>query len=441
MFTHVVARSLCDRSEIRNRKSEIVNKSRMRFPFFIALRYLFSKKSHNAINIITNISMICVAVVSMALVIILSAMNGLSGLVESLYNSFNPDVRITAAKGKVLVIDSARAERIRKIPGVAYYTEILEENALLEYDGRQMIASVRGVSKDFLRMSAFDTVIREGRYRVETTGGQTHAVAGRGITARLGIPVENGFEITPLSLYAPRRGADLSLSPENLDDEAFTRRNTYVSGAYGVNDDFDFRYVIVPLDFARELFGYTNECTMIELGLQPGSDEQKVLEELRSVLGADFTVKDRIQQNTLLYKTLRSEKLWTFIILLFILLIAVFNITGSLTMLILEKKKDIGILWSMGADVRMIRRIFFTEGVLISLFGVFAGMLLGLLICWVQLETGFYRFGEGFVVDAYPVEIQWDDMLYILLSVTAIGILAAWYPVMRFTKKYLSVKF
>lgn len=413
----------------------------MRLPLFIALRYLFTRKSHNAINIITIISMICVAVVSMALVIILSAMNGLSGLVGSLYNSFNPDIRITAAKGKTFLPDSLLETKVRRIPGVAYYSEVVEENALLEFDGRQVIASVRGVGDDFQRMTRFDTVIREGSYRVETNGAQTYAIAGRGITGKLGIGVEDGFSVAPLDLFVPKRGIDLRITPENIDEENFTKKTVYITGAYGINDDFDFKYVIVPVKYARELFGYTKECSALEIGIKPGSDPDAVKAALGQVLGASFVVKDRMEQNSLLFKTLKSEKLWTFVILLFILLIAVFNITGSLTMLILEKKKDIGIFWSMGADRRMIRRIFFTEGVMISLFGVLAGILLGLIVCWLQIAFGFYGFGEGFVVDAYPITIKVTDILLILVSVMGIGILAAWYPVTIFTRRYMTVKF
>ncbi|TND08228.1 MAG: hypothetical protein FD123_2483 [Bacteroidetes bacterium] len=413
----------------------------MRFPLFIAFRYLFSKKSHNAINIITAISMVCVAVVSMALVIILSAMNGLSGLVETLYNSFNPDIRIVPAQGKTFIIDSAQTVQLKKIPGLAYYTEVLEENALLEFDDKQLIASVRGVSPDFLEMTSFDTLIREGRYDVETRGDQTFCVAGRGLVGRLGIAVEDGFSLAPLHLLVPKRGADLNMSIENLDEETFVRKTTYVSGAYGINDDFDFKFVIVPIEFARELYGYGKESSMVEIGLDKGANTAAVAAEMQKILGSKFVVKDRLQQNALLYKTLKSEKLWTFIILLFILLIAIFNITGSLTMLILEKKKDIGILWSMGADRQLIRRIFFSEGVLISILGMVFGILLGLLVCCLQIEFGFYKFGEGFVVDAYPVTIEGSDILYILLSVAAIGLLASWYPVTIFTRKYLTVKF
>lgn len=413
----------------------------MRFPLFIGFRYLFSKKSHNAINIITAISMICVAGVSMALVIILSAMNGLSGLVQTLYNSFNPDIRISPATGKTMLVDSVQLAKLRGIPGITYCNEVVEENALLEYDGRQMVAYVRGVGKDFIPMSRFDTLVREGTCRIENDGSQTFVVVGRGIAGRLGIGIEEGFSLAPLNLLAPRRGADLRITPDNLDEDAFVKKTTYVAGAYGINDDFDFKYVIVPVAYARELYGYTGECSSLELALRPGTDVDELRTQITRVLGNNIVIKDRMQQDALLYKTLKSEKLWTFIILLFILLIAVFNITGSLTMLIIEKKKDIGILWSMGADRGLIRRIFFTEGVLVTLFGVVAGILVGLLICWLQIEFSFYRIGEGFVVDAYPIVINWSDILLILVSVMAIGIFAAWYPVGVFTRKYLSVKF
>ncbi len=405
----------------------------MKFPFFVARRYLFSRKSHNAINIVTGISIVCVAVVTMALVIVLSAMNGLSDLVGSLYNCFNPDVLVVAEKGKTLTLNETQKTRIKKIPGLVYYAEVVEENALLEYNEQQLVVTLRGVDAAYEELAQFDTVVSEGTLELHPNG-MAGAVLGREVGTRLGVG-----EYSSVNVFVPKRDRNLSVDLNNLEEEPFNRSMVTVSGLYTVSSDFDGKFAIVPLETVRELMNYTNECTKIEIGTN-GLNSDEVAEQVKAILGNGFVVKNRFQQNELLYKTLQSEKLWTFVILVFILFIATFNIIGSLTLLIIEKKKDIGVLWSMGADKKMIQRIFFTEGLLISFVGVLLGLGLGLLICWLQMQFGFVRFDEGFVVDAYPVNVFGSDLLFIVLAVLGIGLLAAWYPVRVYTRKYLSVK-
>jgi ABC-type lipoprotein release transport system permease subunit len=407
----------------------------MNFTFFVSRRYLFSRKSHNAINIVTGISVACVAVVTAALIIILSAMNGLSDLVESLYNSFHADVRITAVKGKTFILDSADVVAMKKIPGVAWYTEIVDENVLIENEDRQSIVIMRGVSKDYAKITGFDSTVHQGTYDLYPQG-RTGAVVGQEIATRL-----NLGELSPLSLYVPKRDRSLSIDFSNMDEEPFNKDVVYVSGLYSVSSDFDGKFVILPIEKVRALMEYTNECSSAEIGVQKGADVEEIIASVKKIVGDKYAVQNRYEQNEVLFSTLKSEKVWTFIILLFILVIATFNTIGSLTLLIIEKKKDIGVLWSMGADASVIRRIFFSEGLLISITGTVVGSIIGLAFCFLQQSFGFIHLSEGFVVDAYPVNVRLNDVLLIIGCVTGIGLLAAWYPVRVYTKRYQTIKF
>lgn len=407
----------------------------MNFTLFISRRYLFSRKSHNAINIVTGISVACVAVVTAALIIILSAMNGLTDLVKTLYNSFHPEIRITAVKGKTFILDSADVIAIKKLTNVVWYNEIVDENVLVENEDRQLKVTMRGVSDDYVKDTRFDTTVRQGNYDLHPNG-RTGAVVGSEIGARL-----NLGELSPLSIYVPKRDRSLSIDFDNLDENPFNKDLVYVSGLYSVSSDFDGKYVILPIDKVRELMDYTKESTSAEIGVKTGTDPDEVVEQVQKILGTKYLVQNRYSQNELLFNTLKSEKVWTFMILLFILLIATFNTIGSLTLLIIEKKKDIGVLWSMGADTTILRRIFFTEGLLISVTGTLIGSLLGLGLCFLQQRFGFIQLTPGFVIEAYPIRVAMKDILLIIASVTAIGLLAAWYPVQVYTKKYQTIKF
>ncbi len=379
--------------------------------------------------------MACVAVVTAALIIILSAMNGLSDLVETLYNSFHADVRITAVKGKTFILDSADVVAIKKIPNVVWYTEIVDENALVENEDRQKIVTMRGVSDDYVKFTRFDTTVHQGTYNLHPQG-RMGAVVGAEIGAIL-----NLGEMSALNLYVPKRDRNLSLDFDNLDEEPFNKDVVYVSGLYSVSSDFDGKYVILPIEKVRELMDYTKETTSAELGVKKGTNPDEVVEAVKKLIGQKYFVQNRYSQNELLFSTLKSEKVWTFMILLFILFIATFNTIGSLTLLIIEKKKDIGVLWSMGADAPVIRRIFFTEGLLISVTGTIIGSILGLALCFAQQKFGFIHLSSGFVVDIYPITVRMNDIFLIIGSVTAIGLLAAWYPVQIYTKKYQTIKF
>ncbi len=399
----------------------------MNLPFFIAKRYLISKKSHNAINIISGISVIGVCIGTMALIIVLSAFNGLSDLVQSLYNSFDPDLSITIKQGKTFDPNSPEIKSIRNLEGIASFTEIVEGNALLKFNDKQCISTIKGVGKEFRKMSGFDSLIVEGLFNLE----KRNIIIGRGISNVLQTGPRELF--TPISIYAPKRGNISSINPE----DGMNELKTFVSGIFTINDEFDYKYIILSIENARSILDYKNEVTSIELKYSIGADKEKVQKQIISLIGEKYDIKNREQQNVMLYKTLKSEKLWTFLILVFILIIATFNVIGSLTMLIIEKKKDITILNNMGADIQLIRKVFLFEGVMITIIGASLGLIFGLFVCWLQIKFALVKLSQGYVVDAYPVKIHFWDISLILGVVIFIGFLAAWYPVRLFTKKHL----
>jgi lipoprotein-releasing system permease protein len=399
----------------------------LNLPFFIAKRYLISKKSHNAINIISGISIAGICIGTMALVIVLSAFNGLSDLVQTLYKSFDADIQITAQQGKTFDPNTSQFQELKKVKGLAFYTEIVEGNALLKLNEKQTIATIKGVSTDFVKMNRFDTLVFDGNYSVD----KNNIVLGRGLSYILDANVNS--LVAPISVYAPKRGDVNSINPE----DGLNELKVYPAGLFAINDEFDNKYVLMNIQNARALFDYTTEVTAIELSVDKTADKAEVQKNIQSILGDGFNVKNREEQNALLYKTLKSEKVWTFIILAFILIIATLNVIGSLTMLVIEKKKDIATLHKMGADTSLIRKIFLMEGVLITLVGLVLGLVLGIVVCWLQTNFSILEFSEGYVVSAYPIQIRFLDILSISAVVMLIGFVATWYPVRLFTNKYM----
>ncbi len=406
----------------------------MNFSLYIARRYLISRKSHNIINIISVISVIGVAIGTMALIIVLSVFNGFDRLVVSLFSSFNPSFQITAEKGKTFVVDSLPVDKIRKIPGVVHLVEVIEENALMKYRDEQCIVTVKGVSEEFSRMSGLDTMIVEGRFTLQEED-KNFAILGIGVAGTLNANLQD--YLNPISVYVPRRDASYSASM----DQAFNSDVIFPSGFFQVQWEFDVKYALVPLRFAKTLFQYDRERTAIEIGTVATADQNLIQKQIEMLTGPEFRVKNRFQQQEILYKIMVSEKNYIFMILTLILIIATFNVIGTLSMLILDKKKDIAVLQSMGASQKLIRRIFLTEGMLISLIGAISGLVLGALVCWLQMRFGFVRLGgadSSFVVNAYPVYMQIRDFIVIFLTVMIIGLLAAWYPVRNIRKIHLS---
>jgi len=371
-----------------------------------------------------------VAIGTIALIVVLSVFNGFDNLVRSLFNSFDPDLKITSVIGKTFSSDNEKIQMLEKAEGILYLTEVVEENALLRYDERQYIATIKGVGEDFVKMSGIDSMIIDGDFTL-VEEGKPYAVIGQGVAFNLAVGLNF---ISPIIFYVPRNTKLISMNPA----KAFNRKYIFPSGVFAIQQDFDSKYVIVPLFFARDLLGYTNEVSSIEIKIDPAYETSMVQENIKELLGPDFSVKNRFEQQELLYKIMKSEKWAIFLILTFILVVASFNVIGSLTMLIIEKKNDIGILRSMGTSISVLRQIFLFEGWMISLLGAFAGLILGTLICWTQQHFGIIKLqGSGsFVIDAYPVSIEIPDLIWIFLIVLLIGYLAAWYPVRYITKRF-----
>ncbi len=395
----------------------------LNLPFFIAKRYLISKKKQHIINIISGIAATGICVGTFALVVVLSVFNGFDGLIKSYFSILDPDLKVTPAEGKffdpVFLTDSVLAG----IPGVASYARVIEGNALITFEERQFIATMKGVSPNFNEITGIDSLIIAGEFTLES-GENMFAVPGQGVASYLGISL-NFTE--PLQFYVPQKGLKASLSPE----KALNYGLALPSGIFALLEEVDASTVFVPLKFAAELFEAGNSVSALEIKLAEGFTAKKVRKAILEKAGDRFVVKNKYQQHDSLYRTMQSEKWATYLILAFILVIASFNILGSLSMLIIDKKEDIMILRSMGASDRLIRQIFLMEGWMISLAGTAAGILLGVLVCWVQIRFGLVPLpGQGsFVISAYPVDIQFPDLLLIFIVVLTIGFLAAWYPV------------
>ncbi len=407
----------------------------MNFPIYIAKRYLVSKKSRNAINIISIISVVGVTIGAMALTIVLSVFNGLEKLVVSLYNSFDAEIRITVKQGKNFDTNTAITDaELKKIKGVRYITHILEENALLRYNDRQSVVTIKGVDDDFAKMTGLDSMMIDGSLIFEN-GEKNFAVIGQGIAGALSL---NLMDVNKsLQIYVPSKGKH---SPN--DPDALNQMNIIPAGVFAIQQDFDSHYIIVPLRFARELLESDSALSAIEIGLDKGANLANIQQQIQTLCGDKYEVKNRFQQRELLYKILKSEKWAIFLILSFILVIATFNIIGSLTMLIIDKREDITILHYLGADANQIKKIFLYEGLMITLSGAIIGLLSGFIICFAQEQFGLVKLsGSGsFIIKYYPVQMLASDFLLVFLTVFLIGWFAAWIPSRQVIKKLLRAK-
>jgi len=385
---------------------------------------LFSKKSHNAINIISGISASGVAIGTMALVCVLSVFNGFESLISDMFSAFDPDLKITLSQGKTFDVNSPELGQVRKLKSVAYFTEVIEENALLRFKDKQMPATVKGVSPDFQKMTRIDSIMYDGKFMLYD-GAFQRAVPGVGVAGILGLGAQF---IDPLLIYAPRRSSKINLlRPEN----SFNQVSTFVSGIFAVQQlQYDDHYVLVSIDLARDLFEYEKtKVTAIELKLASGADKNAVQSQIKNILGEKYQVKNRYEQQESFFKIMLIEKWITYLILCFILLIASFNIIGSLSMLIIDKKADIETLRNLGANNQLIKRIFLFEGWMISAVGALVGIGMGGILCLLQEHFGFLKLGNGYVVDAYPVVTNFMDMILVFVTVLVMGFLAAYYPV------------
>jgi len=403
--------------------------------FYIARRYLISKKSVNVINIISGVSIAGVTVGTFALVVILSVFNGLDFSIKSLFSTFDPDIKITnTIKGKPFELNSINIGKIKHIAGISTVTPIIEEDAFLMYGNRQYFATIKGVPANYNEISRLDTSsITSGKFLLEANQ-IPYAVVGQGVAYYLSV----GLSFTdPIHIYTLKKGTNGRPTLENT----FSHNTIYASGIFQNQQEIDSKYVLVPFDFAQGLFQMEDRVSAVEIGLTKGTSEDVAKEEIAHILGNQFAVKTQFEQHELFYRVMQSEKWAIFFILAFILVIASFNILGSLSMLIIDKKADIAILQSMGANQKLVRTIFLFEGWMISLAGAALGLILGVLICWIQMKFGILKIpgNDGsFIFSSYPVEIRFSDLVVIFLLVTGIGFLAAWYPIRFISGKYLN---
>ncbi len=404
----------------------------MHIPLYIARRYLFSKKSKNAINYITAVSVVLVAVVSMALIIAMSVFNGLAFFVSSLFNLFDPQLKISQTNGDIFIPDSAWV-RIEQIPSVASYSEVLEADVLISYSEKQLVGKIKGVPENYAQTSDVDSVIIEGEFDI-FNDVVNYVAVGQGIVYDLSIGLH--FR-DALHIYAPKRESSISINPT----DEFNRKHAYPKAIFTVQQDIDHSYVIASLSFVRDLLSYSeSEVSSVELRLLPDADEAAVMSEIQNIIGDGFIVQNREQQHAFLTKITQTEKLITFLIVSFILVIASFSIVGAITMLMIEKYKDIQIFKSMGASRSLIQRIFVFEGWIISIVGAFIGISIGLAVSFIQQEygvIGLSNAGGSFATDAYPVQVQFQDVLSVSAMVLTVGFLAAYYPVTFMSKKYI----
>ena len=409
----------------------------MNFPFYIAHRYLFSKKSTNAINVISGISVVGVAVAAMALVVTLSVFNGFHDMIASFFTQLDPQIKVMPVKGKTVAANHPLLTRIRQLPQVDVVTEVMEDQALAVYGEHQAMVQIKGVEDNYDKLTHIKEVLEgDGEYTLHAAD-MNYGILGMGVAYQLGV----GYTFDhPLKIYAPRREGQLNMA--NL-QEGFVEDELYSPGVlFSIKQGkYDKRYIITSIAFTRQLFDQQGMLSSLELRLKPGSNFEKVKAEMKEIAGEQFYVYDRYEQQDDTFRIMKIEKLMAYIFLTFILVIACFNIIGSLSMLMIDKKNDVVTLRNLGASDKQIIRVFLFEGRMISVMGAIIGIAVGLLLCWLQQQYGIVRLGESegsFVVDAYPVSVHPWDIVLIFLTVIAVGFLSVWYPVRYFAKRLLS---
>jgi len=405
----------------------------MKLAWKIAKRYLVAKKSHNMINLISGMSVIGVGIGTMGLIIVLSVFNGFGNLVLQLYDSFDSDVRITAIEGKTFLPDQASISLIRKIKAIDAVTYSLEENALLRYNEHQYIATVKGVDASFINTNKLKDKIVDGDYFLKKDSINFMLVGGQ-IAYTLGLRVNDPLH--SISVFMPKKGLDASTAMIDP-SSAFSQRNISASGIFAVQQDFDSKYVIVPIEFMRELTEIDKGVSALEVKLKPGINESEVITIIKTMAGNKFDVKGRLEQHDFLYKILSSEKFAVYLILGFILLIAAFNLFGTLSILILDKRNDITTLMNLGASIKLVQNIFLLEGLLVSIGGALIGMLMGSIICFLQQTFGILKLDSngGFLIDAYPVAMELQDFAIVFVIVFVLGFAASWYTSSQIVKR------
>ena len=389
----------------------------MSLSFNIARRYLFGKKSVNAINIITSISVLGITIGSAALILILSVFNGFEGLIGHYFNAFNPEIKMLPATGKRFELTDDMVKKLEGIEGIGTYSKVLEEVVLFRYDGIQDFGVIKGVDDRFESVNAIDSTIRRGSYKPDD-GTIRYGIVGSGLAAKLNINTDNS--ITPVQVYVPKRKATGPL--ENY----FLQTRVYPSGIFAVQNETDFKYMVTSLEVVQYLLQTRNEYSAIEI--KTTGNVESVKKTLQQAFGSAFLFKNRFEQDEVFMKIMNIEKWVSYAIVSLTLFLVAFNMIGSLWMIVLDKKRDIATLKAMGSTNGLIRKIFLLEGLLISSLGLVLGMIIALIFYFLQKNLGLISIPEGFVINAYPIEIQWMDFLVVSLTVLLIGFLISLAP-------------
>lgn len=408
----------------------------MSFPIYIASRYLLSKKSHHAINIISGVSVCGVAIATAALVCILSVFNGFQDMVADLFTAFDPELKVVPAKGKFVPADADGLDKLKACKDVKVYSETLEDHALLMINNRQTMVTIKGVQDNFQQLADIDDLLIGGGTFDLGVDVLDYGILGANLLLQLGLPTDFS---TPIQVYAPRKGERISMTDPT---ESLNHDELYSPGVGFMvkQKKYDSNYVITNIAFARRLFEKQGYVSAIELRLNDGTDISAVKKRIQDMLGENFKVLDRYEQQADTFKIMQVEKLISYIFLTFILMIACFNIIGSLSMLIIDKRQDAVTLRSLGANDKQISDIFMMEGRMICLAGAVLGIVIGLTLCLLQQQCGLVRFGSSagsYIIDAYPVSVHVLDVVIVFATVVVVGFLSVWYPVRRLSKKYV----
>lgn len=395
----------------------------MKLPLLFARRYLFARRSTNSINIITGISVGGIAIGTAALILVLSVFNGFEDLLGGLFGYFNPEIKVLPAKGKTFSADSVLLARVQGVAGVSVVSQTLEEIAFFEYEGAQDFGALKGVDAHFARVTRIDSTIREGQYRLRVDD-RNEVVVGAGLRNKLNIQVENGLAY--LTIYMPVQKAAGAL------DKPFKTRFAYPAGTFAIQQDYDYQYILTNIDFVRELLDAdSTTVSSLEIACASDASPQAIKRQLSALLGPDFVVKTRYEQNEAFFKVMQLEKWMGFAITSLMMVLMAFNMVGALWMIVLDKQKDISILKSMGATDGMVRRIFLLEGILLTGFGMLIGFALAILLYGLQKQFGLITIPQGFLVSSYPIAMRWFDFIPVTLTVLGIGWLASLAPAAR----------
>ena len=405
----------------------------MKLPLFIAQRYLLAKKSHNLINIVTWISIVSVAVAAFAMIFVLSIFNGFNVVISENIHKMSADLQITSVKGKTLNVNEFPFDKIKEIKNVELVLPTITEDALFRNQDKQQIGQIKGVPAEFHTVERIDkSIVKSGRFG--TDADVDFAIPGVGMAYYLGINPNSPF--TMIQVYVPRRGNASSFSLEN----SFNTGQLFVNQSFATNQNIDETTILAPYEWLSELIDYDGRASDVEVFVNQSSNLNKIKKEIKKIVGPDYNVQDQYEQQSTLYKMMKSEKLAVYLILVFILVMATFNVIGSLSMLIIEKKKDTATLRAMGGDNSLIRSIFLNEGTIIAIVGGIIGLILGIIAVLLQQYVGIIRLGDGtgsYIVDYYPVALQMQDVLIVLATITIIGGIAA-YTTVRISMKNLN---